>query len=48
MSFCVGVVKEISFSPPAPTALDTVLEALRSSSKGRLLYPEPFFVSILS
>ena len=42
MSFVVGYVEPIQFGTPA---IDTVLEALRGSSKGRLVYPEPAYDS---
>lgn len=45
MSFAVGFVETVVIEKRDPTALDTVLEALRSTSKGRLPYPEPFLVS---
>ncbi|KAF2344121.1 hypothetical protein FHG87_025123, partial [Trinorchestia longiramus] len=47
MSFAVGFVKPLQFnqnncSDCDPTSLDSVLEALRGTSKGKLPYPEPF------
>lgn len=45
MSFAVGYVERVVYPERDPTALDSVLEALRSTTKGRLLYPEPLMVS---
>uniref|UniRef100_A0A6A7G0C5 mRNA export factor GLE1 n=2 Tax=Hirondellea gigas TaxID=1518452 RepID=A0A6A7G0C5_9CRUS len=45
MSFAVGVVEPIHYKNHDPTALDSVLEALRGTSKGRLPYPEPLLGS---
>lgn len=46
MSFAVGVMQTWHYPveerpTPDPTSVDTVLEALRATTKGKLPYPEP-------
>ena len=46
MSFVVGYANIVQYKESDTTSVDAVLEALRASNKGKLVYPEPLLVSI--